>query len=153
MYPLGLKNISFIEVLFVSALCVIGVALILFLFNPEAKQASARDVQRLHDVELIMDALVEYTQSNNGTLPATITVDEGEICATQNTHCDGLVDLSSLTANGKYLTAIPRDPLCEHDGGATCSEQGTGYFVQRIATGAVAVVAYGAEEGIIAVTR
>ena len=127
-----LKGFTLLEVLLVIAIIAI---------NPSKQLADSRNAQRRSDVNTILNAVYQYA-IDTGSMPATITETETEICKTGATDCTGLVDLSVLTANGKYLVAIPEDPT-----GA--STNGTGYTILKTANGRITVNAPHAEQGVV----
>lgn len=94
----------------------------------------------------IINAVYQYSIDNNGTIPASITATQTEICKTGAT-CTGLIDLSVLSDNEKYLTSFPFDPT-----GA--STNGAGYEIKKTANNRVTVTAPDAEQSAtITVTR
>ncbi len=130
---------SLVEILLVVAAAAILVGIVVLAIKPGSKLIDARNTQRGTDVTAILNAVHQYA-SDNDTLPPTIpagvcTTATTEICLTGATTCMGLVDLSSLTLNQKYLTSIPTDPL-----GPTTTN-GTGYRVAKSAEGVVSVCA------------
>lgn len=136
-----------IEVLLVVATIAILAGIVILAINPSKQLGETRNAQRRADVNTILNAVYQYAIDNNGALPSSITTGLLEICKTGGT-CAGLADLSVLTTNEKYLTAIPHDP------GATCNPNGTCYVVMKTAGGRVMVAAVMAELGItISVTR
>lgn len=114
---------------------------------------ASNNAQRASDVNVIASAIVKYVEDNN-TLPHTIVGEScsdsvSEICHTDAPSCAGLVDLSSLTLNKKYLVNAPIDPR-----GSTTAN-GTGYRVVKGNDSQVIVCAPAAEggAGFISVTR
>lgn len=109
-----------------------------------------RNVQRNADVLAITNAVYEWSLEHDGTLPPGITKTPTEICETQSTNCQGLVNLSPVTAGETYLDTVPKDPLCN----ATCSPFGTGYRIYSVDGRLITVTAPAAElENRISVTR
>jgi hypothetical protein len=83
-------------------------------------------------------------------MPSDITTTPTEICATGAANCTGLVDLSAITANKKYIHKIPTDPQCSK----LCTTNGTGYKIVKSANGRITVSAPAAEQNkTISVTR
>ena len=146
------KGFTLIEVLLVIAILAILAGIVIVAINPAKQFSSARDAQRQSDVYAILNALHQYALDNEGAFPEEITTEEYEICRTGSLSCEGLYDLSDLTAEEMYLVSIPQDPQCAATD-ANCSENGTGYFLNLTSNGRVTVSAYGAENGEITVTR
>lgn len=130
------------------AVLVVGTlsAAVIVVMKPGEGAAERRNATRTADVVTIVNAIYQYNADNNGTLPTTITTTPTEICKTGGT-CTGLVDLSALTTNEKYLASIPRDPKCGTATTANCNVNGTGYRVSKSANGRITVTATGAENG------
>jgi type IV pilus assembly protein PilA len=133
------KGFTLIELLVVIGIIAILAAIVIIAINPARQFALARNAQRWSNVNTILNAVWQYGVDNQGTLPASITGTSTEICKTNATSCAGLVDLSVLTEEGKYIVAIPTDPK-----GA--SDNGTGYFIMQT-NGRVKVSAPSAELG------
>lgn len=140
------RGFTLLEILLVVAAIAILAGIVIIAINPAKQLGDTRNAQRRTDVNTILNAAYQYSVDNNGTLPATITTTQTEICKTGGT-CTGLIDLSVLTANEKYIVSMPMDPT-----GA--STNGTGYEIKKSANGRVTVVAPNAEQGAtISVTR
>ena len=145
--PKKRSGFTLIEVLLVVAIITILAGIVILAVNPSKQLADTRNSQRRSDVNTIINAIYQYSIDNNGNLPASVTVASGDICSTGAASCTGLVDLSVLTANGKYLVAIPKDP-------STGNATDTKYTVVKDVNGRVTVAAPDAEQGAtISVTR
>jgi type IV pilus assembly protein PilA len=133
--------------LLVVAVIAILSGIVIVAVNPAKQFGDTRNAQRRVDVNTILNAVYQYAVDHNGVLPASITTSTTEICKTDAASCTGLVDFSDLTADEKYLVAIPTDP------GGT-SSNGAGYRIVKSANGRVTVTAPGAEQGLtVSVTR
>lgn len=143
------KGFTLIEVLLVVAIIAILAGIVILAVNPAKQLADTRNAQRRSDVNTIMNAIYQYSIDNNGQLPTDIPLtNAGIICSSPTGTCDPAnVDLAVLTANGKYLVAIPNDP-------SNTTANITNYTVFKNADGRVVVSAPGQEQGAtITVTR
>jgi len=137
---------TLLEILLVVAAIAILAGIVIIAINPGKQLGDTKNAQRRADVNSILNAVYQYSLDNNGTLPATISTTQIEICKTSGT-CTGLVDLGVVTLNEKYITAIPTDPTGS-------STNGAGYEIKKSANGRITVVAPDAEQGAtITVTR
>lgn len=140
------KGFTLLEILLVVAAIAILAGIVIIAINPNKQLGDTRNAQRQADVNTILNAVYQYALDNNGTLPASITSSATEICSTGGS-CSGLVDLSVLTLNEKYLVAMPRDPQSP-------TGNSTGYTIMTTANGRVTVAAPDAEQGkVISVSR
>lgn len=157
MIKLGMKSLkikikkssgfTLLEVLLVVALIGILAGIVILALNPNKQLADTRNAQRRVDVNTILNAIYQYTIDNNGNVPASITTTSTNICATGAGSCTGLIDLSVLTTNQKYLVSIPHDP-------SISSLTDTGYAVSKSANLRISVSAPNAEQSqTITVTR
>jgi len=110
-----LKAFTLVEVLVVIAIIGILAGIIIVSINPSRQFAQARNTQRQSDITVILNAVNQYFADTKGGVPATITTNPTIICKTNDTSCVGLIDLSVLTNQATYLTALPIDPLCSAD--------------------------------------
>ncbi len=140
------KGFTLLEILLVVALLGILAGIVIIAINPSRQISATNDAQRKADVNTILNAVYQYALDNQGSLPASITTTQTEICKTGGT-CTGLIDLGVLTASETYLTAIPSDPTGS-------STNGAGYEIKKTDNNRVTVEAPYAEiAATIIVTR
>lgn len=140
------KGFTLIEVLLVVAIIAILAGVVIIAINPSKQLADTRNAQRRSDVTTILNATYQYAVDNGGAMPATITVTPTAVCATGGT-CTGLIDLTVLTTNEKFIAILPKDP-------SSGTVNSTGYNISKDANGRLTVAAPSAENGItITVTR
>lgn len=140
------RGFTLLEILLVVAAIAILAGIVIVAINPGKQLAETRNAQRRADVNTILNAVYQYAIDNSGNVPAGITTTQTEVCKTGGT-CTSLVDLSALTTNEKYLTAIPTDP-------SGSSTNGAGYEIKKSDNGRITVAAPDAEQGAtISVTR
>jgi type IV pilus assembly protein PilA len=135
------KGFTLIEILLVIALIAILAGIVIIAINPAKQLAEGRNAQRWSNTNTILNAIDQYALDNNGNLPSSIGTTSTEICKTDAAACTGLIDLTILTTDEKYLTAIPMDPRY-----ATGS--GVGYNFYKTTNGRVSVSAPFAENGV-----
>ena len=142
------KGFTLLEVLLVVAAIAILAGIVILAINPNKQIGETRNDKRRSDVNTILNAAYQYSIDNRGNLPAAIpeetecgTVATNEICKGDTADCTDLVDLSVLTANGKYVVSIPADPTGS-------STNGTGYFIRKDSNGRVNICAPSAEQSV-----
>jgi len=144
------SGFTLLEVLLVVAVIAILAGIVIIAINPNKNLGDSRNSQRSSDVNTILNAVYQYSLDNNGSLPSGITTTATEVCSTGAASCTGLVDLSVLTTNGKYVVSIPKDPQCP----SVCDADGVGYQISKDANGRLTVAAPDAEQGkTISVTK
>lgn len=134
------SGFTLLEILLVVAAIAILAGIVIFAINPGKQLGDTRNAQRWVDVNTIIKAVYQYSFDNNGTIPATIQVTSTDICRTGASSCTGLIDLSVLTNNSKYLVAIPIDPQAS-------PVTSTDYQISRDSDNRVTISAPNAENG------
>lgn len=134
------KGFTLIELLVVLGIIAILAAIVIIAVNPARQFALSRNSVRQANINTILNASWQYGVDNKGSLPENITANLSEICKTEAVSCAGLIDLSVLTDDGKYVVKIPEDPK-------SASANGTGYYVQKLSNGRLLVSAPNAELG------
>ena len=143
------KGFTLIEILLVVAAIAILAGIVIVAINPAKQLGDTRNASRNAAVNTILSAVRQYTVDNNGALPSGITGTSTEICSSSvaTSSCGSFVDLSVLTANGKYITAIPDEPQKQNANGA-------GYLISKNVNGRITVTAQYPESGAtISVTQ
>jgi len=120
---------------------IIGLGLVPHADPAPVTSPTSRNLERTNTLNSLAAALRQY-ETDHKQLPMRLPSSLTEICITGGDICTtrSLVDLSYL-ANGKYLTAIPTDPVGGH------VEYGTGYLIAESADGTLYLKAVRAEDG------
>lgn len=141
------QGFTLLEILLVVAAISILAGIVIFAINPGKQLADTRNAQRRVDVNTILNAVHQYMIDNGGAIPSSISIEATNICRTGQS-CTNLIDLSVLTNDEKYLTAIPIDPTFPNN------ESLTDYYIEKTSNGRITVSAPNAERGaVISVTR
>jgi len=98
------KGFTLIELLVVIGIIAILTAAVAIAVNPGRQFAQARDSQRRSDIQALLDAVIQYSADNNGTIPSVITTTPTNVGTGT-----GLVDLSAALVP-TYITVLPKDP-------------------------------------------
>lgn len=114
---------------------VIILVMVVIVINPAKKLLEMRNSQRRTDVVNILNSVYQYSLDHGGALPASITSEPTMICKSKASSCEGLVDISGITGDKKYLlSAVPTDPKEKNT-------NSSGYQISRLANGRISVAA------------
>lgn len=138
---------TLIEILLVVAAIAILAGIVIIAINPNKQLGNTRNAQRHADVKAILDAVYQYSIDNGG-LPANITETPTNICkSNQDSDCTGLIIISELMTDQKYLPSIPFDP-------SAIGTNDAGYAISKNANGRITVSApYAEQDETISITR
>ena len=107
----------------------------IYLYNPQKKLLERRNSQRRTAVSNILNAVYQYSVDNGGELPFSISSEPKKICASKAKSCDGLIDISSIVSNKKYLLSnVPVDPREKNS-------NSSGYEISKLGNGRISVSA------------
>lgn len=147
------KGFTLIELLVVIGILAILLAVTLLAINPARQFGMANDTKRRSDENAILNAIGQYTASNNGNLPSDIAAMTASASGTliNNTNFPNLCAQLVPT----YIPALPTDPTLNNQAGiSTCSGAwNTGYQVSKNANSRITIYAPSAYLGPIQVTR
>jgi type IV pilus assembly protein PilA len=133
------KGFTLLEILLVVAAIAILAGIVIIAINPTKQLADTRNAQRWSNVNSILNAVYQYSIDNKGLIPVSIATTSKNICSSaSSTVCAGLginfADLTALTNNQTYLTAIPTDP-------SSSTATDSGYDIFKSANGRITVYA------------
>jgi len=149
------KGFTLLELLLVIAIIAIIASILFVALDPLTRFRDSRDARRWADVRNMIDALKLDQIDNGGSYHANVSaLTAGEVnmivdgamatgCDDNNVSCDthvtgatNCVDLSFLATEG-YMGDVPVSPTgaITWDSGAVAGDEGTGYTLQRDATG------------------
>lgn len=116
-------------------LIVVILVVVIILINPAKKLLEMRNSQRRTDVANILNSVYQYALDNEGNLPSSITFKPTMICRTGAQSCDGMVDVSQIVSNKKYLLlSVPVDPTEKNT-------NSSGYQISKLSNGRISVSA------------
>jgi len=142
------KGFTLLEVLLVVAIISILAGIVILALNPTKQLGDTRNGQRRLDVNTVLSAVYQYSIDNNGNVPLNITTTVTPICQSGTVSCTGLIDLTVLTNNEKYLVSLPKDPSI------TATTGTAGYTIVKDSFNRITVAAPNAEQGAaISATR
>jgi|GEM_PF-726857 len=138
-----LKKTSLWQRLLAATILVAILVVVIILINPAKKLLERRNSQRRTDVVNILNAVYQYSFDHDGQLPFSLTAEPMMICKTKAQSCEGLVEISAITGNKKYLlSVVPVDPR-EKDANSS------GYQISKLSSGRISVSAPLAENNAV----
>jgi len=154
------KGFTLIELLIVIGVLGILAGIILVAVDPAKRLRQARDARRSSEVNAILNAILNYTVDNVGTIPTAIdsnatnvqqlgtSVTCGVACpdkgVTTGQPVDACADLDADLVD-EYIAEIPIDPKGSDDTN-TYTASRTGYYVQKTGNGRIEVGSCNPEE-------
>lgn len=153
------NGFTLLELLIVIAIIAIIAAIIFVALDPLKRFQDARDARRWSDIRGLVDAIKLDQVDNGGSYHANVSAltagsvymivdgskatgcdDQAAACDTDVTNDTSCVNLSFLQTEG-YLGDVPMSPTGDQvwGHGASNGEVGTGYTLQRDATGTLIV--------------
>lgn len=170
------RGFTLIELLIVIAVIAVLAAVAFVALDPLTRFQDARDAARVTDATAILSAIKIDQVDNGGSYLASINAAANDTvyllvggakddqCNAQNANCDtdiaaldSCIDISGLVDEG-YLAEVPVSPAgaVTWDLGAADADNGTGYTLEKSASGAITIRACESENPAaaeIAVTR
>ncbi len=164
---------TLIELLIVIGILGILASIVLVAVDPAKRLKQARNARRSSEVNAILNAILNYTVDNKGTLPTAIssstsvgivqlignsgtntvaTAANSTVCPYATTGVTGtpgywMANLAADTAFvDTYIAQMPIDPQGTSSAGTVYNNSLTGYYVLRTANGRVQVGACNSED-------
>jgi len=165
------KGFTLIELLIVIGVLGILAGIILVAVDPAKRLRQARDARRFSEVNGLLNAILNYTVDNKGTLPgglgsaatgtayilgtSTNTCDVGCLASSIGSSTSTCINFSTDLVD-EYIAELPVDPLGTHatDTSIVYDADRTGYYVTRSSNGRVEIGSCNPEiEGNIKIKR
>jgi type IV pilus assembly protein PilA len=160
------KGFTLIELLIVIGILGILAAIILVAVDPAKRLKQARNARRYAEVNALLNAILNYTVDNRGTLPSAISSATAVQLGTSATLCDreAAIGCDALNRQGiltpkacadlsadpqfvdAYIASIPIDPKGSDATGTALTAARTGYYLMRSTNGRITVGSCNAED-------
>jgi hypothetical protein len=137
-----IKKLSLMQRLLLAIAVVIILVILTFIINPAKKLSEMHNSSRRSNAQNILNAVYQYAADNKGALLSDISEAPKMICKSKAVSCEGMIDLSEIVVQKKYISSIPVDPL-EKD------PNSSGYEIYKSANGRLNVIAVKAENNAI----
>ncbi len=135
------------QIAFIVVALMLICGLYFFGLDPSKKMLERRNAQRRNDVTNILNAVYRYNEDHKDANLEGLTEVPKIICRTAAKSCDGMVDISPVIANEKYLLSeVPID-VNEKAGNAS------GYLIYKSKKGRISVEAVNAENAKIILSK
>ncbi len=153
------KGISGIEFFVLFGMIAIVAAFILLLSNPAKRIIKIRDMERLNEVNALVDAILECQYDNSGKLPRQLEEmpeDEYFMIGSRAVDCVGscftrdvkgaCFDIAKISCGGaktlvpSFIASIPIDPKSD-----TWNGEMTGYYIGKTLLGQIKIGSCGSE--------
>lgn len=139
----ALKKLTMPQKIGIALVTVFIVVVVVVLLDPLKKMLEMRNSQRRSDVVNILNSVYQYSLENDGQLPFSLTTEPIMICKSKAQSCEGLADLSRITADKKYLlSSVPVDPKMK-------DANSSGYQIVKLSNGRISVSAPFAESSTV----
>ena len=154
------KGFTLIELLIVIGILGILAAIVLVAVDPAKRLQQSRNARRSSEVNAILNAILNYTVDNLGTIPSAIDSSATDVqqlgaslsvceagCSAGSPGGPSLFTCADLSGDlvDEYIAEMPIDPKGDNGSGVTFSATRTGYYVNKTGNGRIEVGSCAAE--------